>query len=166
MIASLSTYVALLGTGIVLVLLELFLPGGILGVLGALVLCGAAYVGATAFAAPWNLLAAGGVLAGSGIFFLLWVAIFPKSKMGKRIALHTDGSQFKAAVPNEALIGKTGKTLTALRPAGIAQVENRRVDVVAANGEWLPIGVDVRIKSVKGAVVTVVPLEERETATV
>jgi membrane-bound serine protease (ClpP class) len=49
----------------------------------------------------------------------------------------------------DGLVGKTGITLSVLRPAGFVEVENRRIDVVT-QGEMIECGVPVRITAVEG----------------
>ena len=46
--------------------------------------------------------------------------------------------------------GKEGVTLTALRPAGAAEIEGRRLDVVT-DGVFVEAGRPVRVISVEGA---------------
>ena len=48
----LSWYVALLAAGLLLIVAEVFVPGGVAGVLGGLALLGAMGVGLAAFPAP------------------------------------------------------------------------------------------------------------------
>ena len=54
--------------------------------------------------------------------------------------------------------GQTGRTLTALRPAGVVEVAGERVDAVS-EGSWIPAGVAVRVIRVEGRKVVVRPLE-------
>ena len=56
------------------------------------------------------------------------------------------------------LVGKVGRTITALRPAGAVDVEGRRVDVVA-EGVFVDAGREVRVVSVEGARVVVIPVD-------
>ena len=52
------------------------------------------------------------------------------------------------------LVGKTGRTLTALRPSGIAEIDGRRVDVVT-EAEFIGKGESVLVESVEGMKVLV-----------
>jgi len=49
----------------------------------------------------------------------------------------------------EQLLGKQGVTLTALRPAGIAEINGNRIDVIT-DGEFLTSGVPVTVTEVQG----------------
>jgi len=59
----------------------------------------------------------------------------------------------------ESYMGKVGRTVTILRPAGRARFEGRLVDVVAA-GEFIPPNTRVKVIDVKGNRVVVIPHEE------
>lgn len=126
-----GTILLLAGAGFVLLLTEMFLPGGLLGLLGILALCAAAVVGYAQF----------GPVVGSGLFagiavvtlvgFCIWMAVFPRTAVGKRLTLSRAPAS-SAVVPETAgLVGTEGIALTSLRPAGKALLAARRVDVVA-----------------------------------
>jgi membrane-bound serine protease (ClpP class) len=65
------------------------------------------------------------------------------------------------AESTDSYMGKTGRTVTILRPAGRARFEGRLVDVVA-EGEFIPPNTKVKVIDVKGNRVVVVPEEEVE----
>lgn len=56
---------------------------------------------------------------------------------------------FSANEDNTALIGKCGETVTQLRPAGIALIDGKRVDVVT-DGEYLEKGISVKVSDIQG----------------
>ncbi|MGB4240406.1 MAG: hypothetical protein WBK37_03780, partial [Kiritimatiellia bacterium] len=114
-VSLLTWYIALIAGGLLLVIAEVFLPGGVAGVLGALALVGAMGLGFAAFPAPWGFLSALGIVVFGGIVLLLWVQLFPRSRVGQRITLASDGSDFKAARPSAELVGAQGEAVTALR---------------------------------------------------
>jgi membrane-bound serine protease (ClpP class) len=55
---------------------------------------------------------------------------------------------------DETLVGKTGTVITPLRPAGIIEVDGRRLDVTA-DGAFVASGATVRVISVSGSFITV-----------
>ena len=145
-----SWYVALLAAGLLLIVAEVFLPGGVAGVIGGLALLGAMGVGLAAFPAPWGFLSAIAIVVFGGIGLLTWVQLFPRSRVGKRIALRTDGADQKSAAPDRELLGAAGEAATALRPAGIAIIAGKRYDVLAADGEWIVGGAAIRVSAIRG----------------
>lgn len=143
-------YSALLAAGLLLVIAEVFIPGGVAGVVGALSVLGAMGIGLVFFPPPWGFLSALFIVVFGGIFLLMWVQFFPRSRTGKRMALHSDGAAFKsAAPPPNTLCGASGEALTALRPGGIALFEGKRYDVLAEGGEWIAAGTPVRGCSIR-----------------
>jgi membrane-bound serine protease (ClpP class) len=64
--------------------------------------------------------------------FLAWLAMFPRTAIGRRIMLQKSlvKGVGERASPSE-LMGEQGRSLTPLRPAGSASIGGRKVDVVA-----------------------------------
>lgn len=140
--------------GFLLVTAEVFLPGIVLGVLGFLCLGGSVALvfvdyGSTAgFAAAF---AVGGMtIAG----FLLWLWLFPRTFIGRRIILDSSQPADVAAEANRGLVGSAGTALTPLRPAGTARLAGHRVDVTT-HGEFLEEGAEVVVVSTDGMRVVV-----------
>ena len=150
----LELFVGLLLAGIVLLGAEIYLPGGIVGVIGAYCLLGAA-IAAWGFAPPWNIVAIAGIaiVLALGIYF--WVKIFPRTRAGRRLTLEADGRQFKSNDPGLAsLLGCEGEAQSALRPSGIALIDGRRVDVLTEEG-WIDAGSRIKVVAVQGSRVIV-----------
>ena len=57
------------------------------------------------------------------------------------------------------LVGKSGRAITLLRPAGAAEIEGNRVDVITG-GEFIPAGSPIVVRRVEGARVIVERLPE------
>lgn len=70
----------------------------------------------------------------------------------KESAVSTGVSE--GTVDYSALVGKTGKTLCALRPSGIVEIDGTRYDVVAEN-EFIESDVDVKVVRTEGVRVVV-----------
>lgn len=143
--------VLLLTLGLGLIVAEIFFPSfGILAVLATAALVGAV---AMAFQESSTLgvrfLVAMAVLVPATI--VLGFKLFPKSPFGKRMVV--GGLSFGSAPsfdPRDLdLLGKEGLVESDCRPAGLARLEQRRVDVVT-RGEWIPAGARVRVIEVEG----------------
>ena len=76
----------------------------------------------------------------------------------KYLVLRTElGSDkgFHSAVENYSEhLGQTGVALTALRPAGTAMIENKRLDVVSV-GDFIEVDVPIQVINVEGSKVMV-----------
>ena len=142
----LLSVIALLALGFILLFLEIFVPGGVLGVLGVLAMAYGCYL-AFDLSAAWGSAAVGL----SVIVAVVAVRLVARSRLGRKLVLDDAGARdWKAAEAGlEELVGQEGQTLTQLRPAGLAEIAGRRLDVVADN-ELIAAGVAVRVVEVEG----------------
>jgi len=122
--------------GILLVILELIVPAfGILGILG-----GGAIITGIILAAPnWQT----GLIsiAIALVIATVVIIIFSRTKKGRTIWSKfvlreklTTEEGFVSAELKSSLVGQQGVTVTPLRPAGTALINNQRVDVVTEGG--------------------------------
>jgi membrane-bound serine protease (ClpP class) len=146
----LELFVVLLVSGLLLIAAEIFVPGGILGTLGAFALLGSMGTAFVAFGPVAGLAVAGAILVMAGIVVALWIKFFPSSGIGRRMTVSIDLAQAKAGELDLApLAGKTGIAVSELRPAGFATLDGRRIDVVT-QGEMIARGATVRVVKVEG----------------
>lgn len=154
--------VALAFAGLVLLIMEIFvIPGfGVCGVLGI-----ASIIGAVVCAAPSLTLA----MVQLGVALLAAVVLIIISlKCGKtrrvwsklilREATTTEGGYVSQPGGINALVGKTGVTLTDLRPSGAALIDDKRTDVLS-EGRFIKRGTYVIVIRVEGSSVVVRSLE-------
>ena len=151
-----TLYITLLLAGFLLIGLEIFVPGGILGIIGSLTWLAAGLVGMIKFESPWNMLSVLILLIVGVVTFFVWIRFFPKSRMGKSLSLDEHVGNYKAHEQTGAFpVGSTGEAVCALRPAGIARFDGKRIDVIA-DGEWIEAGNPVKISSTSGGHISVV----------
>ena len=85
------------------------------------------------------------------ICFTLVARKIPENAWARRLALGAaQGSDYVTSSDQSDLNGRTGTAASYLRPAGIAAIDGRRVDVLTA-GEFIPQGTPVRVVRVEGA---------------
>jgi membrane-bound serine protease (ClpP class) len=150
--------VAILLLGFLLVLIEVFVPGAVLGILGVSLLAAGVVLsfrefgfakGAWVFAGT-----AGGVLA----VFLAGLKLLPRTRIGQRILLSAKvegGPRDKAdEQERQRLLGREGKASTDLRPAGKAAIDGKRWDVVT-DGSYIVEGETLRVVRVEGSRIVV-----------
>lgn len=143
-------------SGIILLLIEMIIPGfGIFGLTGLLLCLWGIYdwMGG----GPMALIMVT-VLSVIGVLLLWWiVSIFPKTRLGERLTLRLQSTKEKGYAthpdPNRWL-GKIGYTKTVLRPAGTIVVEGTFLDVVT-DGEFYEPGTEVEVISVTGGRIVV-----------
>ena len=85
------------------------------------------------------------------ICFTLVARKIPENAWARRLALGAaQGSDYVTSSDQSDLNGRTGTAASYLRPAGIAAIDGRRVDVLT-EGEFIPQGTPVRVVRVEGA---------------
>jgi len=143
-------FAILIIAGLFLIGAEIFLPGGIIGLIGGMCLLAAVVVGFVAFGIQGGLLTSLLIILLAGVCLVIWIHYFPKTRMGRSLTLSDDGKTFKSASPEFTdLLNQEGITLSILRPAGIAKFGGKRVDVVA-DGSWIDSGKPIKVTRVEG----------------
>ncbi len=136
------TWIALLFlAGILFVMAEVIVPGGILGIAGAVLMLAGCVVAFVLYGANFGLLAvlAAGVLFGAAMFFEF--KILPNTAIGRRAFLTKEIKAVSQAVDESArtLVGKTAEAITMLSPSGYVSVEGRRYEAFCQSGQ-VPAG--------------------------
>jgi len=147
--------IILIALGFVLLFVEIFLiPSfGPVGVMGAVLMgIGVAIAGyreGIRVAVIYAGVTVGLALPMCGVGFWL----LPKTRVGRSLILHTgersDAGFTTSQEELNLLVGKVGRTVTKLRPAGIALIDGRRVDVVT-QGEFIERDREVEVIKVEG----------------
>lgn len=143
----------LIVVGMLLLVSETFMPGGILGTIGfILVLIGlvityrehGASTGHTVLAVT---------LVSTVVLVVAGLKIFPKTRLGKSVILESDVSKengYDSSIERlDGMVGMTGVVLTDLRPAGIAKIDEKRVDVTSEGG-YIISGESIKVIKIDG----------------
>ncbi len=92
------------------------------------------------------------------VFGIVFINFWPKTPMGRRLFLRAPENDTAASHPAhqelEKLCGRFGRTISALRPAGITDFDGRRVDTLS-EGSLIPAGQWVQCIAVKAGTVIV-----------
>ena len=147
--------------GLVAVLIEMVLPGGIVGAVGFVLLAIAVYFGFR-HSPTAGIGAAVAVALCVPVVLLLGMRWLPKSPIGRLLTQHGVQDPDKGYVASEkglkGLEGKTGVATSYLRPAGIAEIDGRRLSVVT-EGIMVDAGSEIRVIEVEGNRVVVEPVQ-------
>ncbi|OYD07664.1 NfeD family protein [Paludifilum halophilum] len=155
-----SETIVLFVAGILLMIIEIFVPGfGIFGILG-LVALGAAVVSA-AYDKIFSLVSLLIAMVVTGVGAGVAIKYFGAKGIWRRFVLSAAQNNKTGYTSNQQerydLIGKQGKTVTPLRPAGTAEIEGVRQDVVS-RGEFIPPDTSVEVVDTEGVRVVVRPV--------
>ncbi len=143
-----SLLITLLIVGILAISLEIFVPGGILGVIGTLSLVACVVL---AFQRE-------GVMVGMTFLLLSMVGalvsvvtllkLLPKLPIGKKLMLDESIGAKAQYLPEEKnWVGAQGEALTVLAPTGMVKIEGQVVEAFSADG-LIEKGTLVEVKSV------------------
>lgn len=158
---SMTVILGTLLAGILLIIAETFVPGGVIGAVGLVLVLIGIVAGFLRGADVGLVLLVGSLVVGIVLFYA-WVKFFPKSRFGKRLILHQDAKTWQGYDDDNAgLYGKAGRTHSALHPTGIAVIEGKRIDVIT-RGEMLPPDRPVRVIEVEGNRVVVAEISAVE----
>ncbi len=148
---------SVIGTGVaglLLLFLEMFLPGLVAGILGAILLIvsiAMAYLNLGPAAGNAALLIAA---ASTGGLWWWWATRFQHTRFGRSMTLESTVASGAVADGLPGLAGKTGSALTTLRPSGTVMVEGRRVDAMT-DGEFIEAGTAIKVVRAHGLGVVV-----------
>ncbi|MCE2414355.1 hypothetical protein J4G07_10140 [Candidatus Poribacteria bacterium] len=154
----------LIGIGILLVFIEvLILPGfGAAGVPGVILILIGVGVAWSEYGLQMALTYTGATLIGVIPLAIVGLSVMRATPVGKTFILGKTQNKAEGfhAPPSELenLVGKSGKTLTPLRPAGAALINGHRVDIVT-QGEYVPADTEVEVIFVEGSRVVVRSLQ-------
>lgn len=138
--------ILLFGLGLVLIAVEVIVPGGILGAVGALMMLGGCVM------SFMNYGTLGGIAASATALVLAFLALYvefrilPKTAVGKRAFLHKQVTGVSAAYGKEThtLVGKSAEALTMLSPSGYVRVDGKRYEAFCQSGQ-APAGTPLEV---------------------
>ncbi|MEK4442479.1 MULTISPECIES: NfeD family protein [unclassified Niallia] len=158
LVAGLAGYESLIlfVIGILLIILEFFVVGGMAGAIGIVAVIASMFLASGDIAVIGISLAI--AIGVSIIASILLVKVFGrKMKFFKKIILTDSTNTESGYVSNQNrndLVEKTGVTLTALRPAGVILIEDERIDVVS-DGSFIDKGKKVKVVKAEGSRIVV-----------
>jgi len=153
----------LLLLGLIFLLAEIFIPGfGIMGILGIILFVVGIILTANTFVEALVMFLI--LLVILAIVILIVVRSATKGRLSKTLVLNESLSKekgFSAVEDMKVFLGKEGKAITMLRPAGIGQFDGVRLDVVT-QGAFIEEDSDIKITEVVGRRIVVEVIENKE----
>ncbi|HSL93552.1 MAG TPA: NfeD family protein [Bacillota bacterium] len=149
------------GLGVVLLAAEAFIAGfGIAGISGILLVIASLVLAAGDTALGLKMVTFAAIVS-AALIAVLWRFLAKRNILAKLSlqARSTSEEGYLAGVRDVSLVGKTGTTITHLRPSGLADIEGRRYDVIT-EGAYVPAGATVVVMQAQGGRIVVKPLTE------
>ena len=164
LIAGLAGYetIILFIIGIVLIVLEFFLPGGIAGALGAVaIIVSIILAGGNPMYMAYSVLIA---IVVAVIGMVIIMKFFGKKLhlLNKMVLMDSTDTEsgYVSNINRVELLGKKAIAITPLRPSGTIDMEGERIDVVS-QGSYIDRGKHVIIVKVEGSRIVVREFEEK-----
>jgi membrane-bound ClpP family serine protease len=148
--------------GLILIHLEFFLPGAIMGILGALSIIASLVL--FFFTQPTALFL---LLFAASLFILLYLdirlALWLVRRTGRKgtVFLESDQTGYRSFSYQEKFLGKEGKVISDLRPSGHIEIEGAYLQAVSKTG-YIESGLPVQVVGKEGARLIVKQIKKEE----
>ena len=148
-----------IAVGFILLCIEILIPGfGVIGIMGGVLMLVGIVVAGYMEGMWTGITYAGITIALSMVACVVGFWILPKTRVGKAFILgasEKSESGFRSSPEElEKFAGRSGVTVTSLRPAGIMDIDGNRIDVVT-RGEFIEKGEAVKVIEVVGSRIVV-----------
>lgn len=121
--------------GIVCLVLEVFLPGAVLGILGVLAMLWGSVLSFNLFGFGGGILASLVGLSLLGLALYAEFILLPRTRLGgKMFVKSTVSSTSQEPIGTAEIVGKEAEALTTLAPSGFVSVEGRRYEAFCRTG--------------------------------
>lgn len=148
--------VLIFAVGIIMIGVEIFRPGfGAAGISGIILLAAGIFI--TAKNLRQGLLMLAVIAVAVLILFIIAVTVMSGGRLPKKSVLKEENdsdSGYVAVSDSSELMGRSGRAVTMLRPAGMADICGRRVDVVS-RGDFIEQGAEVEVIEISGSRIVV-----------
>jgi len=138
--------VLLFAVGLVLMAVEVIVPGGILGVGGALCLLAATIVTFVQHGTTSGMIALFASVFLTGVTVLAELYLIRHTKLGKKAFLNAEINANSSDLANHTkdLIGKSAESATMLSPTGYVTIDGRSYEAFCPSGQ-IPAGTPLRV---------------------
>jgi membrane-bound ClpP family serine protease len=138
--------ILLFSIGILLIAVEVVVPGAILGAIGGVMIFAGMIVAFNLYGISGGLIALVAGLAVGSLALYFEFKILPRTELGRRAFLTKEITSVTRAVGLEArdLIGKSAEAITMLSPTGYVRVDGQRYEAFCQTGQ-APAGANLEV---------------------
>ncbi len=129
--------ILLFSIGLLLLALEVMIPGGILGIAGGVLLFTGCVFSFVTLGTTEGLIAIGVTVLAAVVLFYIQFKILPNTRYGKKFFLKREmsGSSSNLQPSARDLIGKTATSVTVLSPSGYVVIDDIRYEAFSQSGQ-------------------------------
>ena len=122
--------------GVILLAGEVFVPGAVLGILGALSMLAGCVISFLQLGTGYGMLATVVALALLGLTLYVELIWLPQTRFGRKLIVEStvDATSQPPLADKESVVGKTAEALTALVPSGHVLLDGRRYEAYSQSG--------------------------------
>lgn len=125
----------LFALGLLLLAIEVVVPGAILGVVGGVLLLIGVIAAFDTYGAVGGAIATGAALIAGCVTLYLEFVLLPKSRLAKTFSMTaTVDGRSQPAVADRAVIGRRAVAVTTLAPSGVVELDGKRYEAFARTG--------------------------------
>lgn len=125
----------LFALGLLLLAIEVIVPGAVLGVVGGVLLLIGVIAAFDTYGAGGGAIATGAALVAGCVTLYLEFVLLPKSRLAKTFSMTaTVDGRSQPALADRAVIGRRAIAITTLAPSGVVELEGKRYEAFARTG--------------------------------
>ena len=146
---------ALLGAGLLGIIVEIFVPaGGLIGIAGGGAIIASVILAYTQGGTTVGIIVLAASLVLTPATIMIAFKLFPTTPLGKRIILGTtlgsgEDSSEEGEAQGRVKLGDKGTATSVLKPTGVAEIGGKRYSVLTG-GEYIPAGTEIEVIRVEG----------------
>jgi membrane-bound ClpP family serine protease len=129
-----TAIILLFVTGALLLAAEVFLPGAIAGIVGAMALLYGSVLAFSNFGPTIGAAAMGAALVLLAVMLYAELVWLPKSRFGRRLVVQATVDGQATTPATREVVGKTANALTTLAPSGYVSVDGKRYEAFSRSG--------------------------------
>jgi membrane-bound ClpP family serine protease len=122
--------------GVLLMAAEIFLPGAVAGIIGAVALLGGSLLSFREFGFGGGLAASFGALALLALMLYLELMVLPRTAFGRRMVVQATVDATSQPLPADlaAVVNRPAEAITTLAPSGYVLIDGRRYEAFCRSG--------------------------------
>lgn len=126
--------------GVLLLALEVVVPGAVLGIVGGVAIFVGVIVAFARFGFDGGMIASGVAVLLTGIALYLDFVLLPKTRLARSLSLTgtVAGTSQPAIADRKSVIGRQAVAVTALTPSGYIELDGKRYEAFARHGHTQP----------------------------